>query len=309
MISEQAYWFGPSEGLLGVISVPPPGVTARGLGVGLMNAGNLLRVGGARLNVRLARNLAALGFPSIRFDLSGLGDSEPRPDPRPYLESMATDVEHALHCLSSQTGVKRFALIGHCSGAAVAYVASLSNAHVVSLVQIEGLAYPTRRYQYFRWRRILMNSSNWRELLTGKKNLQAVLGNQIASLLARPNAATVQPPAESLDTIRQNIRNLVDLRPSREQMQAGLSQLVSRRVRMLNIFAGGDHHYYSYREQFADAFPGLDFRGLLELEHVTDANHYFSAQRHQAWLDQRIATTIQRVADDLAAATGQPALQ
>jgi pimeloyl-ACP methyl ester carboxylesterase len=301
MINEQARWFGPQRGLFGILCLPAHGARVRDLGIGLMNPGNLHRVGGARLNVRLARHLARLGYPSIRFDFSGLGDSAPRTTTRPYLESMAADVREALDCLSTETGIARFGLIGHCSGAAVSYVAALSDARVCALIQIEGFAYRTRRYQLHRWRRILTNTNNWRDLLAGRKDLATALRNRARALRGAPTTAPLKPSDHSLEEARRNIGGLSDLQPSRDDMRRGLARLIERRVRMLNIFGGGDHHYYSYREQFADAFPGLDFGELLEVEHVPGANHYFSAQRHQAWLDNRIAETIERTADDLEA--------
>ena len=299
VIFEQAHWFGPAKNLLGIVTLPPPGTPLRGPGVVLMNPGTLHRVGGARLNVRLARCLSALGFPSIRFDLSGLGDSEPRHDVRPYLESMAADVQCAMDHLTTLSGITRFALVGHCSGAAVSYTAALSDARVMALVQIEGFAYRTRLYQLYRWRRILFNTENWLALLRGEKNLRPILRRGINALLGKKAQADLPVvKAQSIEAARGQIRGLADLLPPQAEMKLGLGQLVERRVRMLNIFAGGDHHYYSYRKQFADAFVDLDFMGLLELEHVPAADHYFSAPLHQLWLDDRIAKMIGKSAQE-----------
>ncbi len=297
---EQAHWFGPTKNLLGIVTLPPPGTLLRGPGIVLMNPGTLHRVGGARLNVRLARRLSAQGFASIRFDLSGLGDSEPRHDVRPYLESMAFDVQCAMDHLTTLTGLTRFALVGHCSGAAVSYTASVLDARVMALVQIEGFAYRTPRYQLYRWRRILFKTENWSALLRGEKNLRPILRRGIDALLgkkARANLPAVK--AQSIEAARGPIRAPADLLPPQAEMKLALGQLIGRRVRMLNIFAGGDHHYYSYRGQFADAFVGLDFMGLLEVDYVADADHYFSAPQHQAWLDERIAKMIEKSALDI----------
>jgi len=80
---------------------------------------------------------------------------------------------------------------------------------------------------------------------------------------------------------------------------------------MLHVYAGGDHHYYSYRTQFLDAFPGLDFEGLLELEHLPEADHYFSRPDHQRWLDARVMAWLGRLppshAPDPAGAPARPA--
>jgi pimeloyl-ACP methyl ester carboxylesterase len=303
-INEFAHWFGASNGLLGIISLPPERIRTRSVGVVLMNPGMLHRVGGARLNVRLARHLALRGFPSIRFDLSGLGDSVTRYDTRPYLESMAADVSEALDDLAKQARVVRFALVGHCSGAAVSYAAALSDARVAALVQIEGFAYPTRRYRLYRWRRTLLRPRTWESLVKGAGDLALIKGRRAwARFGTRTTSDLRTRSAESLEDFRRQLRGVVDLRPPQAEMRAGLSRLIARRVRMLNVFGGGEHHQYVYLEQFAEAFPDLDFGDLLEVEHVPDANHYFSALAHQAWLDNRIAATIERADLDLAAQT------
>ncbi len=255
-----------------------------------MSPGTLHRVGGARLNVRLARRLAAEGFASIRFDFSGLGDSEPRTDALPYLASMVQDLREAMDELSRHVPSGRFVLIGHCTGAAISYETALADPRVIGIVQIEGFAYRTALYQFHRWRRILGSRANWRALMSGEKDLRPIIRRIVRHLnpLGRSTAPQALEQA-SVEDARRQIRNLDDLLPARTAMRVGLTHLISRQVRMLSIYAGGDHHYYSYRTQFSDAFPGLDFREMLELEHVTDADHYFSASRHQAWLDDRIA--------------------
>ena len=300
-LNEQAYWFGPSDNLFGIITMPPLGTPLRHFGVVMMNPGTLHRVGGARLNVRLARQLAARGFPSIRFDLSGLGDSGPRHDTRPYLDSMAADVSHAVDFLTKKTDATQFAVVGLCAGAAVSYAAALSDARFAALVQLEGFAYPTRLYKLFQWRSRLLNSAKWIELLNGKKPLRPIISRALRRLLGRKQQSdsAAEQAQQSLEDARAAERHLVNLLPAQANMRAGLDLLVSRRVRMLNVFAGIDHPYYSYRGQFVDAFPDLDFKGLLEVEHVTDADHLFSAPQHQIWLDDRITTVIERTARDL----------
>lgn len=293
---ESATWFGPGSSLFGIVT--PTATAAPRLGAVLMNPGTLHRVGGARLNVRLARRLAAQGVPAIRFDFSGLGDSESRQDGLPYVASMVADLRAAMDALAAATGVDRFALMGHCTGAAMSYEAALVDQRVRGVVQLEGFAYRTSLYQVHRWRRIALRRENWSALLRGEKSLRAPLlraGRRLLRPRHVPAVATARDAA-SVEEARQRIRGLVDLLPPREAMREGLQRLVGRGVRMLHVYAGGDHHYYSYRRQFSDAFPGLDFGGLLELEHLPDADHYFSRPDHQAWLDDRIAGWVSRLA-------------
>ena len=76
-MSERVVTFGGQGELVGVLSQPDV-VRPSAPWVLLWNTGLHPRVGPCRLNVQLARRLAALGIPSLRFDLSGLGDSAAR---------------------------------------------------------------------------------------------------------------------------------------------------------------------------------------------------------------------------------------
>jgi alpha-beta hydrolase superfamily lysophospholipase len=82
----------------------------------------------------LAERLAALGFPCLRFDLSGTGDSsveDPGGDPvRTWLE----DIDAAAKELRARSGAPRIALFGIRLGATLALAYASSRADVDSLV-------------------------------------------------------------------------------------------------------------------------------------------------------------------------------
>ena len=70
---EEAHRFGRARHLVGIVGLPDtaPGET----GVIVLNAGLVHRIGPFRLHVELTRRLGAAGYPTLRFDLSTLGDS------------------------------------------------------------------------------------------------------------------------------------------------------------------------------------------------------------------------------------------
>src|SRR5260370_35126250 len=76
---EKALFCGDPPILLGITSEPPTSTPAPERPAFLiLNAGPVHRVGPARKSVRPARRLAADGYLTWRFDLSGIGDIEPR---------------------------------------------------------------------------------------------------------------------------------------------------------------------------------------------------------------------------------------
>jgi hypothetical protein len=79
-VKERAHTFGSHQGLVGITCEPDAGPGLDLPGFIFFNIGLNHRVGPQRVQVELARALAVQGFASLRFDLSGLGDSAPRGD-------------------------------------------------------------------------------------------------------------------------------------------------------------------------------------------------------------------------------------
>ena len=91
---EQAVLFGKTRSLAGVVTDPPKSTEDRKRpAIVLLNSGLVHKVGPNRLNVKLARMLATMGFPVLRFDLSGIGDSKYREDNLPVEKSAVAGTE------------------------------------------------------------------------------------------------------------------------------------------------------------------------------------------------------------------------
>jgi pimeloyl-ACP methyl ester carboxylesterase len=159
-VSERACTFGSQGGLVGILCEPLGGSVPSLPGVLLLNAGLDHHVGPNRLNVDLARHLAGLGFTSLRFDLSGLGDSEPRRDQRSDEERAVADVADAMDFLGELRGVSGFVVIALCSGVDPAHAVAVRDPRVRGAVFLNGYEYPTartlRRHRLLRARRALV---------------------------------------------------------------------------------------------------------------------------------------------------------
>jgi pimeloyl-ACP methyl ester carboxylesterase len=104
-------------GLFGLVAEPASG-PAGGPTVAFLNAGLLHHVGPARLWVSLARRFAAAGIRSVRFDLSGLGDSPERPGQArnfSYPKEAISDIADVVGSVCPDGG--EVVLIGLCAGA------------------------------------------------------------------------------------------------------------------------------------------------------------------------------------------------
>ena len=193
-MSEHAFLFGESPALVGVLTDPPgfvPHGASAPIGAILLNAGVIHRVGPSRLYVRLARDLAALGWVAARFDHSGIGDSPVRRDGLPFEESSLLEARAAMDSLQESRGIDRFVLMGLCSGAVTAFDAAGVDDRVVGVVMINPQGFDhspewntyvvnrgdARRY----WTQSVFSARSWWNALTGRvdyKRLAGVLWRQ-----------------------------------------------------------------------------------------------------------------------------------
>ena len=138
-VAESVFPCGPDGGLVGILSSPQCGQASTGRpAVVLINAGNVHRAGPNRFYVNLARHFAAMGFATLRFDLSGIGDSPNRNDGRPYREYAAEEVCGVIDDLEQRLGVRDFILLGICAGADISFDAAVEDERVKGLVLING---------------------------------------------------------------------------------------------------------------------------------------------------------------------------
>jgi pimeloyl-ACP methyl ester carboxylesterase len=103
------------------------------MGIVFLHGWGGYRIGPHRMFVTAARRLARKGYPALRFDFRGRGDSEGDAG-RASIASMISDTAPAIAFLQRETGVCRVALLGICSGCKVAMGAGLSNPAVSALV-------------------------------------------------------------------------------------------------------------------------------------------------------------------------------
>jgi pimeloyl-ACP methyl ester carboxylesterase len=247
-VTEQAVVFPDlSEALIGVFTKPEESSNYVRPAVVFLNAGLLHRIGPNRLYVRMAREMAAHGFSSLRFDLSGIGDSPPRTDGLPLRDAVLHDVRDALDFLSQKWAISSFILIGLCSGADLAFQVALADKRVVGAVLIDGLPYRTlRSYVYDQASRgwSVIAGGAWRKLFPW---------------LVKRLAATKAAMGE---------RDI----PPRAVAEAGLRVLADRGVNLLIIYTQG--RGYNYARQFAELFPSV-LTDRIDVAYLKGAEHTF----------------------------------
>lgn len=211
------------------------------VGVLLLNAGVIHRVGPHRVNVKLARQLAELGIPSVRVDLSGLGDSRRAAGTESMLAQAAQDIRSALDALSAQAGVKRFVIVGICSGAEYGYQYAAEDPRVAGLVMVDGYSFGNWRTKWLRYG-LRLSTLTWpvfRNAVQGR--IRRCRGQRAGG--AGANASV--PVDYGLPSI------------TAESFAAGLSERIRSGCRVYLIYTGSILQRYNHASQFRDVMAKL----------------------------------------------------
>lgn len=282
VVRESLCQFGNAGQLIGTVTHGADlGARTPDIGVLLFNAGVVARMGPHRFNVKLARRLARLGYASLRFDLSGQGDSGPPPGTLDYHAQTAQDVRDATDRLAQETGARRFVIVGICSAAQAGWHAALRDPRIVGLTMVDGHVYPTRWTPLaHRWQRWRVRSIGEQIALIGRK-LRARLSNGTSTAdLETPVGGPVDDDVPVAPT-------------TRDEYARGMQALADRGTRTMVVFTSGWMRYYSYAGQFAAAFGRHPFCESVQLEFALPLDHTLTLLESQdtmmEWIEQWIA--------------------
>lgn len=228
VLTEEPLQFGEGGRLFGILTLPAtPARTAHALPVFvLLSAGALHRVGTFRLHVRLSRQLARMGFSSLRVDLAGIGDSPRRPG-LTNQESVTADYKEIVSVLESRLGQLPLVLAGLCSGADNAIKLTPGDPRIVGMVLLDPICF---RDDGFKARALVLKYTNPDLYVSWlKRRLKA---------LTTPRRKRKEDD-EPLDYLA--LRNL----PTREQVRAAFLSIRERQGRVLSVFTQYALPYYN----------------------------------------------------------------
>ncbi len=194
--SERAFAFGRHETMVGILTAP---THATRIPVVILSAGIIHKVGPSRALVSLARALAREGHPTLRFDLSGIGDS-PRAPEASLQAAVTADIHDAITEVLKATGTAAsggVALIGFCSGADNALFIGADDARVRALVLFDPTVHETAGFRQREALRRLGSARAWWNALSGR-SLRLRLQSR-AEAVSPPDyyGLLVQAPAET----------------------------------------------------------------------------------------------------------------
>jgi len=268
-VNERALLFGADDSLVGVLTTPEALDAARPVLI-LLNAGLVHRVGPQRLHVMLARQLAREGFATVRFDLSGIGDSLPRADGLPFRQSAVEETRAVMDAVTRLTGSRTFCIMGLSSGALVSLAMALEDPRVagVGILNPHGFAVEGEWGEHVEqlsagriYAGNLLKLDSWRKFLTGRTNYRR-LGEALWYRVTRAGKPRTEEVASVADGSRPALEAFFELS-----------------IRILLLFSEKDRSLDNLNE-----ILGAQWRERLgpnvEIVTIRDANHTFSSVLH-----------------------------
>ncbi len=248
---DQAVVFGKYQNLVGTVTHPSDKSST--VAAIFLTAGMLHQAGPFRLYVDLARALADKNICSMRFDLSGIGESLAVGVGGQSIDRAANETAQAMDYLQNTYHIDKFILFGLCSGADDSVHTAVKDNRVVGLVTLDGCGYRTARFRWIRLTRHivprLLMPSKWMRL--------------IQRLMAQDD--------EALATLKVG----ADIReyPTRDDAANEFKILLNRGVQMHFIYTSGIAEYYNYENQFFEMFSDVSWNGLASTKFFPHMDH------------------------------------
>lgn len=230
------------------------------IGVLVVVGGPQYRVGSHRQFVLLARELAGGGWPTLRFDYQGMGDSTGN---HIDFEASGADIRSAIDLMFAQIpSLSRIVIWGLCDAASAACLYAHQDARVSGLILLnpwvrtpEGEAKTLLRHYYLKR---LTNPDFWKKLFRGGVSL----GGAVSGISDQVKSASSQGAAQASGDL-----------PSR--MGAGFERFKGQ---SLFILSGNDLVADEFRDRIKSdpLWNRLMEREHLQLKQLDEANHTFA---------------------------------
>lgn len=289
MGEREAIMFPNREGLrlFGILHRPSDAVPEKDIGVIFLSPGVKTRVAPHRLYNRMAESLLKQGYPVLRFDFHGLGDSEGELPERQLADLYATvqdgryveDTLCALDWMQDRLGIDRFVLAGLCGGAITGLLAAGKDHRargVLGLglpVALDGRDVDASRFMTqgqledmgASYLRKLANPRAWLRLLTLRTDYRMLVRAVSRRILGRRPRPVPLPEGGP-------VSNLNPLFPP------AFFDFLASSGKLLLVFSGADRLAWEFDEKFSQPYAEK-LRGLgdaYEIHSIPNANHILS---------------------------------
>lgn len=281
---EQAIVMGGNQSLVGIVTEPEP--PWNGSAALVLNAGMVHRVGPSRLGVRLARQLAKEGYRVVRFDHSGVGDSWRQPgESRSWEDLLVSETREVMDGLADLYDVRKFIVVGLCSGAVTAFRTATVDERVSGIVMINAMGHSTdddwnMRIRSRKWvsdyvTKSAVSIDSWKRALTGRiryRRLYKVLTKRAAGWLFEPK----------------RIKEITN------QTRSQFREVLGRGIRTLVVHSSADSSFDYFNTVVKPEVESLRGSGDFDYKIIDETDHTFTVLDKQRDLVDTIATWANR---------------
>lgn len=290
---EVACSFGEASQIIGVYT-PPQQADACDVCAIYITAGLLHHVGPTRLHVELARDLSKQNVASLRFDLSGIGDSETSSLGGYFTERSVAEIRSAMDYLQQQYQHTKFVLVGLCSGADDALATAQLDTRVHGLVLLNGYAYQAGKYKAGLFKEFyvprIFTLDKWKsklsKLFSASENSQA----SPAETAANDDTMSAEERA-SIIALDDDYRYI----PPKAETGQLIQALAAERVQLFFVYSGSEYDTYTYQGQLIDMFPELAGSELVKEAYLKEADHTYvlkaDREKLSTWLQDWFASS------------------
>ena len=271
-MKEHAVRFGREQHLVGVVGFPADSPQPACVGVIVLNAGLVHRIGPFRLHVDMTRRLNLSGYPTLRFDMSTLGDSSATDEAQSRKQKTIADVADAMALLRESCGCTQYVLAGLCSGAASAHVVACAENNVVGAIFLDGYIYRTAGFMLRRYLPKIFDIGRWWRFLARRQR-------RGGDAVDRANFGIEYPP--------------------RRQVRDELASMLERGMKLHFVYTGGLSEHVNHPRQFRECYGRLSVHPNVTLRFFEQADHTYilSGDRSQLvhvmddWLQKNFPLT------------------
>ncbi|HEY2518216.1 MAG TPA: hypothetical protein VGI39_45420, partial [Polyangiaceae bacterium] len=256
------------------------------------SAGAVHHIGPNRLHTMLARRWATEGHVILRLDISGIGDSRPRPgepENAVYTSRALEDIEAAAAYLRREQGASDVRSVGLCAGAYNGIKAAAAGVRLEGVVAINPLTffwnpslsldYPKARVasEAKRYGESARSLKAWKKLLRGDVHFRV-----LARIMAHRAA----------DVARHQVREVARRLhiPMHEDLGAELEKIARQQVSIHFVFADGDPGSVLLTEQGGSVVGKLERKKVLSIDSIEGADHTFTP----IWSHEILADALAR---------------
>ncbi|TQX84070.1 alpha/beta hydrolase [Rhizobium sp. rho-1.1] len=294
LFREKPVRFGDNNRLFGIVCEPGNGQRQK-VSVLLLNTSYERAAGWGRSMTALARDLAAVGIASFRYDAANVGDSPAlpgAPEQVIYSETQLDDVDAAVAFMETLE-LGRIILAGRCSGGYTAFRsllrneqlagAVIANAHVLRWDPRQSLEdlllfvpKPLNAYKYKAF-----SIKSWKKILTGRVNLKRGVLNILGLLKMR-----------CLGILRPILEKLSMLSNAHKVIHRDMKKVCDRGARLSFIFSDGDIGLNYFYQHFDVDSERLRLYPAVKFQIVKDADHNLLTPRARAVFQSEIERLV-----------------